>query len=59
MGTNERDWMNDGEAKPPEFSASTFKDSAVILHEMYASYVSAGFTPEQAMAILLTQMQKY
>lgn len=32
---------------------------AVEMHEMYVSYVHAGFTPEQAFQIVLTLLVEY
>lgn len=31
-------------------------DSAIMLHELFSSYVRAGFTAEQAMQILVAQV---
>lgn len=31
----------------------SINDGAVLLHELYTSYVAAGFTPEQAMQLVI------
>ncbi len=40
---------------PEEFT--TLQSGAYAVHEVYLSYINAGFTPEQAMQLVITHLQ--
>ena len=41
-----------------EFNIQTMASLAIVQHEVFSSYVKAGFTEEQAMQLLLSMIQQ-
>lgn len=58
MGASDRGWFG-GDVPPEGDKQLTLDESAVLLHEVYAAYMRAGFSETQALTILLTVVQKY
>lgn len=58
MGASDRGWFG-GDPPTEGDKQLTIDESAVLLHEMYAAYMRAGFNEVQALTILLTVVQKY
>lgn len=56
MSVKDRDYMQDGQPAP-ETPPMSIADSAVAMHEMYLSYLAAGFTDSQAMQIIVGALQ--
>ena len=56
MSSNDRDWMtgnNDPDEPDETATVTSMLEGAIAFHEMYNSYVAAGFTEAQAMQLLV------
>ena len=56
MSSDDRDWAKDLGDNPLSGVPITVADSAVAIHELYASFVKAGFSEAQAFTLVLTTL---